>query len=112
MKLTMPAYPLVFSKGAISREEEYSAFDAKDQTGRQLEDVMKELGTRRILIGGLATDYCVLNSASDLQKAGYRIIILTDACCAINAVQGDGEKALATLAANDAQLTTTKALAP
>jgi nicotinamidase/pyrazinamidase len=49
---------------------------------------------RRVFIGGLATDYCVLHTLRDAIKAGFQVVLLGDAVKAVNAQAGDGERAV------------------
>jgi len=46
-----------------------------------------------LLVGGLATDYCVLNTVRDARKAGFEVLLLQDAIRAVNVKPGDGEHA-------------------
>ena len=43
---------------------------------------------RRLFIGGLATEYCVAASARDALRAGYAVVLLTDAVRAIDPAGG------------------------
>jgi len=54
---------------------------------------LRELGVKRLLVGGLATDYCVLNTVLDARKAGFDVLLLVDAVRAVNVKPGDGERA-------------------
>jgi nicotinamidase/pyrazinamidase len=54
---------------------------------------------RRVFIGGLATDYCVLNSALDAHRLGYEVVVLRDAIRAVNVRPGDGARAIEAMAA-------------
>jgi nicotinamidase/pyrazinamidase len=56
-------------------------------------------GTKRVLVAGLATDYCVLNTVKDAVKNGFQVVVLTDAIRAVNAQPGDGDRALAEMRA-------------
>ncbi|MBN1663721.1 MAG: nicotinamidase [Deltaproteobacteria bacterium] len=108
--LSISKNPLVFSKGTNAAQEEYSAFHARDTAGNTVSEVLERLGVRHVFIGGLATDYCVLNTALDLLKAGYRVTVLTDACRAVNVAPHDGEKALEKMIAAGAMMMTTQDL--
>jgi nicotinamidase/pyrazinamidase len=55
---------------------------------------LRSAGIRRVLIGGLATDYCVLNTVKDAIKHGYEVLLLQDAIEAVNVQPKDGEKAI------------------
>ncbi len=107
-EMMMPEVPLIFSKGIHAETEQYSAFDALDADGKPLRQMLGELGIKRVFVGGLATDYCVLNSVIDLLKAGYAVFVLTDACRAVNVAPGDGERSLEKMIAEGAQLMTTE----
>lgn len=102
--LTRPAKPSVFSKGTKVDEEEYSAFHAQDAAGRHVHQALEQLGIRRVFVGGLATDYCVLNTAMDLLQAGLRVCVITDACCAVNVSPDDGANALAKMIEGGAEI--------
>ena len=62
----------------------YSAFE-----GTELDSWLKESGVRRLFIGGLATEYCVLNTARDAVNNGYEVHLMTDAIRAIDPAEGD-----------------------
>ncbi|HSG66756.1 MAG TPA: isochorismatase family protein, partial [Gammaproteobacteria bacterium] len=44
---------------------------------------------KRVFVGGLATEYCVLNTALDALKHGYSVVLMTDAIRAIDEAQGE-----------------------
>ncbi|MDR0908928.1 MAG: bifunctional nicotinamidase/pyrazinamidase [Spirochaetaceae bacterium] len=80
---------LVLHKGFRQGLDSYSAFFENDRTtATGLEGYLKGLLISTILIGGLATDYCVLYTALDAKKIGFRTIVLKDACRAV----GSGEE--------------------
>lgn len=85
-------------------EDGYSAFSMRDaQTGEErpteLEQLLRDRGVGRVIICGLATDYCVRASALDAQRLGFDTTLLTDAVAAVDLEPGDGERALAEMAA-------------
>ena len=82
----------VVSKGAEPGREAYSAF-----AGTDLEQQLREAGVRRLVVGGLATDYCVLQTVLDARRLGFDVVILRDAIAAVDA--RDGAKALDDMAA-------------
>src|SRR5690349_21726014 len=58
----------------------YSAFD---QT--PLELLLRERGTRRLLLSGTATEMCVAQTAIDAREAGYQATVLVPACASVDA---------------------------
>ena len=81
---------LVVDKGDQADREAYSAFD-----GTGLAEALRERGVERLLVGGLATDYCVRASALDALRAGFEVVVVEDAVRAVDVQAGDGERALA-----------------
>jgi nicotinamidase/pyrazinamidase len=84
--LALPANAITISKATRPERDAYSAFD-----GTWLRALLTQANVDRVLIGGLATDYCVLNSVRDALAAGFRVVLLTDAIRAIDV--GDGARA-------------------
>src|SRR5947209_13260619 len=72
----------VFSKGAYSAA--YSAFEAVDDDGRTLEQVLRERGIEAVDLVGLATDYCVRSTTLDAVEAGFQARVLTDMAAGVN----------------------------
>ncbi len=70
------AVEAVFMKGHYSAA--YSAFEAVDDTGTPLPDWLRQRGVDEIDIAGLATDYCVLATATDAVNAGFSARVLLD----------------------------------
>ena len=84
-------------------EDGYSGFTVRDPTGggeapTELDAILRANGVERVVIAGLATDYCVLASALDAVRLGYRTQVLLDGIRAVDLAQGDGDRALATMA--------------
>ena len=87
---------LIIRKGSRTELDSYSAFfenDKKTQTG--LDGYLKCLGIKTIFIGGLATDYCVLYSAMDAVRCGYKTFVIKDAVRGVGIPEGSVEKAYA-----------------
>jgi nicotinamidase/pyrazinamidase len=85
---------IVISKGMAADEDAYSAFQAKSERGVWLAELLHELGVGRIFVGGLATDYCVKQTALDARARGFRVVVLRDAIRGVNLKPDDSEKAL------------------
>jgi len=83
-----PASAVIIYKAIDPDEEAYSAFQ-----NTLLHRHLKALGIRRVFIGGLATDYCVLNTAKDARALGYDVCLLMDGIKAVNLRPDDGRDA-------------------
>ena len=84
-ELAIPHAQLIVRKGHHHHVDSYSAFvegDGKHATG--LAGYLRERGIERIFICGLATDFCVAWSALDARKAGFEVVVIEDACRAID----------------------------
>lgn len=101
--LRLPDAARVLDKATTAEKDAYSAFDGTD-----LADWLAERGVKRLFVGGLATDYCVLQSALDARRLGYDVVLLTDAVRAID--PADGEQAVETLRAEGAETRDTSAV--
>jgi putative nicotinate phosphoribosyltransferase len=82
----------VLDKGTDVAVDAYSAFD---RTG--LLDDLRERGVQRVVVCGLATDYCVRATALDALEGGLDVTVATDAVAAVDVQPGDGERTLAEL---------------
>lgn len=83
--------------------ESYSAFD-----GTGLGAWLRERGVGHVLVGGIATDYCVRASGLAALHEGFRVTVLADACAGVDVQPGDCERALAELRDAGAQLRTVR----
>ncbi|GAB6068487.1 nicotinamidase [Methylothermus subterraneus] len=88
-ELKLPEGVQIVSKATEPEREAYSGFDGTD-----LKDLLKQQGIKRLFVGGLATDYCVLNTVKDALKSGFAVFLLIDAIRAVNAHPGDEQRAL------------------
>ena len=88
--LALPASAVIISKATARDSDAYSGF-----AGTDLEARLREGGITRVFVGGLATDYCVLNTVRDARRLGFDVVLLADAVAAVNVTPGDGPKALA-----------------
>ena len=69
----LPPATTIIHKATSPQAEAYSAFE-----GTQLHAHLQAAGVQRLFIGGLATDYCVLNTVKDAIRLGYRAVLLVD----------------------------------
>jgi nicotinamidase/pyrazinamidase len=90
-------------------EDGYSGFMMRDSTSgedrpTELEPILRERGLTRVVVCGLATDYCVRATVLDACRLGFETTVLTEAIAAVDLTPGDGPKALAEMAEAGAQL--------
>lgn len=100
--LALPPDARIVSKASHPDREAYSAF-----SDTELAALLRAGGVETLFIGGLATDYCILNTARDGLRLDFRVYVLEDAVRAVEVLPGDGEKALAALRTEGALLTRT-----
>jgi nicotinamidase/pyrazinamidase len=75
---------LVLRKGFRREIDSYSAFEENDRaTKTGLAGYLRESGIERVFLAGLAYDYCVRHSAVDARAAGFKAVVIEDACRAI-----------------------------
>jgi nicotinamidase/pyrazinamidase len=76
---------LVVRKGFRPEIDSYSAFYENDRrTPTGLAGYLREREFRRVFLAGLATDYCVHYSVLDARREGFDVVVIEDACRAID----------------------------
>lgn len=76
---------LILRKGMDLHIDSYSAFVENDRTiVTGLAGWLRERGVRRVFLAGLAFDFCVLWSAKDARRMGFEVVVVEDACRAID----------------------------
>ena len=95
--LLLPESTVVISKAMDTDRDAYSGFEGSDLAPR-----LQARGIQRVFIGGLTTDYCVLNSVKDALALGFQVVLLVDAIAAVNVQPGDGEAAMKEMIARGA----------
>jgi len=93
----------VVRKGA-NGEDGYSGFTMRDPVNgetiaTELESILREHGIERVVVCGLATDYCVMATALDAARLGFETLVLGDAIRAVDLQPGDGVRAIEAMAA-------------
>jgi nicotinamidase/pyrazinamidase len=83
--LDIPHAQLVVRKGYRRGIDSYSAFcEADRRTPTGLAGYLRERGLERVFLAGLATDFCVSWSATDARREGFDVVVVEDACRAID----------------------------
>jgi len=101
----------VVRKGTAG-EDGYSGFTTRDPLTSEtdpteLEALLRQRSVQRVVVGGLATDYCVRATILDAVDLGFAAGVLTDAIAAVNLPPGDGGRALADMGRAGASPVTT-----
>jgi nicotinamidase/pyrazinamidase len=96
--LALPVVAPRVRKG-IDGEDGYSGFTMRDPVSgdtiaTELEALLRDAGVERVVVVGLATDYCVKATALDAVRLGFETRVLTDAIAAVDLEPGDGERAV------------------
>jgi nicotinamidase/pyrazinamidase len=83
--LEVPHAELILRKGYRRAIDSYSVFRENDRrTPTGLASYLRERGFDRVILCGLATDYCVLFSALDALMAGFAVEVAANACRGID----------------------------
>ncbi|HEX8120421.1 MAG TPA: nicotinamidase [Solirubrobacteraceae bacterium] len=85
---------VVLDKGQDPATDGYSAFD-----GTGFGALLRERGIDRLTLVGLATDYCVKNTALDALREGFEVEIDRAGVRGIDVTPGDVERAIADVTA-------------
>jgi nicotinamidase/pyrazinamidase len=88
----------VVRKGA-GGEDGYSGFSTRHpETGEErpteLEDLLRQRQIRKVVVAGLATDYCVKETVIDAAERGFEVALLSEAVRAVELEPGDAQRAM------------------
>jgi len=94
--LNQSQWEAIFQKGKNPEVDSYSGFfDNAKRGDTGLGDYLKSTGIERVVVCGLALDYCVKYTALDAKNLGFETILIADATRAVNLNPEDGERAIA-----------------
>jgi nicotinamidase/pyrazinamidase len=85
---------VLVDKGADASDPGYSAFD-----GTGLAELLRDRGVDRLVVAGLATDYCVRQTVLDALDAGFAVVVVEDAIRGVDVEPGDSIRAIAEMRA-------------
>jgi nicotinamidase/pyrazinamidase len=97
--LDREALDIVVDKGQDPGTDGYSGFD-----GTRLAELLREHDIDQVTLTGLATDYCVKNTALEALQEGFTVIVDTSAVRGVDVQPGDSERALAEMRAAGASM--------
>jgi nicotinamidase/pyrazinamidase len=85
-------------KGA-NGEDGYSGFTMRDPVSgetkpTELEGLLRDAAIERVIVCGLATDYCVKATALDAARLGFETAVLLDAMRPVELAVGDEQRAI------------------
>jgi len=88
----------VVRKGS-NGEDGYSGFTMREPESGEtiptgLADLLGAAGATQIVVAGLATDYCVMQTVLDARSKGYPTTVIQNAIRAVNVQPGDGDRAV------------------
>jgi nicotinamidase/pyrazinamidase len=90
-------------------EDGYSGFSMRHpQSGEtsdtELDELLRDAGVERVVIVGLATDYCVAATALDARERGYPATVLAEGVRAVDLEEGDGARAIERMRASGVEV--------
>jgi len=98
-ELHLPPDVPIISKAMRPEKEAYSDFEDTDFASQ-----LRGLGVKRLFVGGLATDYCVRATVLGALENGFEAVLLVDGVRPVDVTPGDGERAVAEMAAAGAEV--------
>ena len=108
--LRLPDDVIVVSKGTDPHRDDYSPFHAVMASGLTFSEYLQQSGTAHLFICGLATDYCVRETALDGLKGDFTVTVLRDAVKGVDLHPGDSSRALEEIAAAGGEIVDLPAL--
>lgn len=80
----VPVEALIVSKGTTAERSGYSAFE-----GTTLAQYLRKRNIKRIMVCGLATDFCIKATALDGIQEGFEVILIENGCCGVDNPEGE-----------------------
>lgn len=85
---------IIIKKAFLPEKDAYSGFEGRDNLGRNLAEILKFHQIKKIIVVGLATEYCVKATALDGIKYGFEATVIKKGIRAVNVRPDDGKKAI------------------
>ena len=88
-----------FVRKGTGGEDGYSGFSVRDPetnvaTDTTLENILRKNGIKSVDVVGIATDYCVKETALDARKRGFETAVYMDCMKGVDLEPGDTQKAI------------------
>ena len=99
--LDVPRDAVVMDKAWMPDSEDFSGKSSSELFPR-----LAQLGVQRVVLAGLATEYCIKESALDARAEGFEVVVILDAIRAVNVKPGDDQRALEAMRAHGVKLVT------
>lgn len=99
--LDIVSHSEIISKATDRDKDSYSAFGETD-----LNIKLKALKVEKLVIAGLATDYCVKNTVLDALNYGFKTLVVNEGIKAVNVNPEDGSKAIEEMKNKGAEIVT------
>jgi len=93
-KLKVDKNWIIVKKAFLPEKDAYSGFEGKDDLGKGLAEILKIHQIRKIVVVGLATEYCVKATALEGIKYGFEVTVIKKGIRAVNVHPDDEEKAI------------------
>jgi nicotinamidase/pyrazinamidase len=81
--LHVPPDAIVITKGESQESPGYSAFEGRTTEGKSFREELRARSIGHLVVGGLATDYCVKHSVLDALSSGLQVTVLEDAIAGV-----------------------------
>jgi len=69
-------FKAVVRKGMDAQFDSYSGFQDDGGKKTEMDKILKKAGIKKVVVYGIATDYCVKATAEDAAAAGYKVIMV------------------------------------
>ncbi len=95
-------FQAIVKKGQDPRFDSYSGFQDDGGAKTEMDTILKAAGVRKLVVYGLATDYCVMATAVDAAGNGYKVVVVEGLCRGV--APDTTAKALETMKAKGIQI--------
>jgi nicotinamidase/pyrazinamidase len=78
--LNKKLFKAVVKKGMDPKYDSYSGFQDDGGKKTEMDKLLKKDKVKKVVVYGIATDYCVRATALDAAAAGYKVIVIKNLC--------------------------------